>query len=166
MCNAVSESSFRVCGRGHAWREACRAHVSFRVPSLHRHLWLRCARAECAAEQDNAALTCVPLTQVRMTEFWSYPAQDGRRGTDSGLRVTCEVRARDACVNDKSENIIVKPIKEILSATCSCDNQQCETGKSLDIRVVQFTACVCTSRACVLVYSHSVLTPPPKEDLT
>jgi hypothetical protein len=103
---------------------------------------------------DNAALTCAPLTQKRMTGYYQGP------------RVTCAVRARDACVNDNSENIIVKQIKEILGGTCSCDNQQCETGKSLDIRVVQFTACVCTSRACVLVYSHSVLTPPPKEDLT
>ena len=104
----------------------------------------------------NAALTCAPLTQGRMTAIGNY----------DGPRVTCAVRARDACVHDNSENIIVKEIKEILGATCSCDNQQCETGKSLDIRVVQSTACVCTSRACVLVYSHSVLTPPPKEDLT
>ena len=102
----------------------------------------------------NAALTCAPLTQGRMTAISDY----------RGPRVTCAVRARDACVHDNSENIIVKQIKEILGGTCSCDNQQCETGKSLDIRVVQSTACVCTSRACVLVYSHSVLTPPPKED--
>ncbi len=103
----------------------------------------------------NAALTCAPLTQGRMT------ALDYR-----GPRVTCAVRARDACVHDNSESIIVKQIKEMFGATCSCDNQQCEPGKSLDIRVLQSTACVCTSRACVLVYSHSVLTPPPKEDLT
>ena len=112
---------------------------------------------------DNAALTCAPLTQGRMTALG---------GNYLGPRVTCAVRARDACVHDNSENIIVKQIKEILGglgATCSCDNQQCEPGKSLDIRVsrvLQSTACVCTSRACVLVYSHSVLTPPPKEDLT
>ena len=108
---------------------------------------------------DNNAdrlLTCAPLTQERMERGLDY----------AGPRVTCAVRARDACVHDNSENIIVKEIKEILGATCSCDNQQCETGKSLDIRVVQSTACVCTSRACVLVYSHSVLTPLPKEDLT
>ena len=109
---------------------------------------------------NNAALTCAPLTQGRMTALgFNY----------LGPRVTCAVRARDACVHDNSENIIVKQIKEILGATCSCDNQQCEPGKSLDIRVsrvLQSTACVCTSRACVLVYSHSVLTPPPKEDLT
>ena len=105
---------------------------------------------------DNAALTCAPLAQGAI---YSY----------QGPRVTCAVRARDACVHDNSENIIVKQINEMLGATCSCDNQQCEPGKSLDIRVsrvLQSTACVCTSRACVLVYSHSVLTPPPKEDLT
>ena len=109
---------------------------------------------------NNAALTCAPLTQGRMTALGDNYL---------GPRVTCAVRARDACVHDNSENIIVKQIKEILGglgATCSCDNQQCEPGKSLDIRVLQSTACVCTSRACVLVYSHSVLTPPPKEDLT
>ena len=116
---------------------------------------------------DNNAdrlLTCAPLTQERVMSM---------SGLDyAGPRVTCAVRARDACVHDNSENIIVKQIKEILGGlggTCSCDNQQCEPGKSLDIRVsrvLQSTACVCTSRACVLVYSHSVLTPPPKEDLT
>ena len=94
----------------------------------------------------NAALTCAPLTQGRMTALGDNYI---------GPRVTCAVRARDACVHDNSENIIVKQIKELLGAS-----------KSLDIRVLQSTACVCTSRACVLVYSHSVLTPPPKEDLT
>ena len=90
VCNAVSESRFRVCGRGHAWREAvCRAHVSFLVPSLHRYLYLRCPPAwRCAAERDNAALTCAPLTQGRMAAL----------GDDyQGPRVTCAVRARDAC---------------------------------------------------------------------
>ncbi len=94
VCNAVSESSFRVCGRGHAWREStCRAHVSFRVPSLHRQLYLRCdpswasSNAFCAAERDNAALTCVPLTQARITALINY----------FGPADTCEARARDAC---------------------------------------------------------------------
>ena len=47
---------------------------------------------------DNAALTCVPLTQGRMTALG---------GNYLGPRVTCAVRARDACVNDNSANIIV-----------------------------------------------------------
>ncbi len=83
--NAVSESSFRVCGRGNAWREsACRAHVSFRAPSLHRQLYVRCDPSWassydfCAAERDNAALTCVPLTQARITAITYF-----------GPRVTC-----------------------------------------------------------------------------
>lgn len=91
--NAVSESSFRVCGRGHAWREsACRAHVSFRVSSLHRSLYVRChpnwvgSFDYCAAERDNAALTCVPLTQARITAITYFGPAD-----------TCEARARDAC---------------------------------------------------------------------
>jgi hypothetical protein len=93
VCNAVSESSFRACGRGHAWREsACRAHVSSRVPSLHRQLRLRCDPSwvvyydYCAAERDNAALTCVPLTQARIAAITYYGPAD-----------TCEARARDAC---------------------------------------------------------------------
>ena len=46
----------------------------------------------------NAALTCAPLTQGRMTAL----------GVNYlGPRVTCAVRARDACVHDNSENIIV-----------------------------------------------------------
>ena len=83
--NAVSESSLRVCGRGQAWREsACRAHVSFRVPSLHRHLYVRCNPSwGCAAERDNAALTCVPLAQARITALLTY----------FGPADTCEVRA-------------------------------------------------------------------------
>ena len=88
--NAVSESSFRVCGRGHAWREAaCRAYVSFRVPSLHRQLYVRCDPQSassydyCAAERDNAALTCVPMTQARITALITY----------FGPADTCEVRA-------------------------------------------------------------------------
>ena len=92
VCNAVSQSSFRACGRGHAWREsACRAHVSFRVPSLHRQLWVHSNPSlasffdYCAAERDNAALTCVPLTQARITAITYY-------GPD-----TCEARTRDAC---------------------------------------------------------------------
>jgi hypothetical protein len=92
VCNAVSQSSFRVCGRGQAWREsASRAHVSFRVPSLHRALYLRCANVGshdyCAAERDNAALTCVPLTQARIQAITYYVAPAD----------TCEARARDAC---------------------------------------------------------------------
>ena len=88
VCNAVSESSFRVCGRGHAWREAaCRAHVSFLVPSLHRYLYLRCDPTwGCAAERDNAALTCVPLAQARIAAITYFGPAD-----------TCEARARDAC---------------------------------------------------------------------
>ena len=91
--NAVSESSFRVCGRGNAWREAaCRAHVSFRAPSLHRFLYVRCHPSSvgpidyCAAERDNAALTCVPLAQARITAITYYGPAD-----------TCEARTRDAC---------------------------------------------------------------------
>ena len=92
--NAVSESSLSVCGRGQAWREsACRAHVSFRVPSLHRSLHVRCdprwasAYPWCAAERDNAALTCVPLAQARIAAITHY----------YGPADTCEARARDAC---------------------------------------------------------------------
>jgi hypothetical protein len=94
VCNAVSESSSRVCGRGHAWREsACRAHVSLRVPSLHRTLNVRCDPSMasyydyCAVERDNAALTCVPLAQARITTLITY----------FGPAATCEARARDAC---------------------------------------------------------------------
>ena len=94
VCNAVSESSFRACGRGHAWREsACRAHVSLRVPSLHRYLHVRCDPSwasqydYCAAERDNAALTCVPLAQARITAITYY----------FGPADTCEARVRDAC---------------------------------------------------------------------
>ena len=71
---------------------ACRAHVSFRVPSLHRTLYVRCNPslasyfAFCAAERDNAALTCVPLTQARITAITYFGPAD-----------TCEARARDAC---------------------------------------------------------------------
>ncbi len=88
VCNAVSESSFRVCGRGHAWREsASRAHVSLRVPSLHRYLYVRCDPSwGCAAERDNAALTCVPLAQARIAAITYYGPAD-----------TCEARVRDAC---------------------------------------------------------------------
>ena len=72
-----------------SWREAaCRAHVSFLVLSLHRKLFLRCSPDwRCAAERDNAALTCAPLTQERMTALGD---------NYMGPRVTCAVRARDA----------------------------------------------------------------------
>ncbi len=98
----LHDNKLCIYARRVSWREAaCRAHVSFRVPSLHRRFYLRCDPSwsvrQCAAERDNAALTCAPLTQERMTAL----------GTYYGPRVTCEVRARDACVNDNSENIIV-----------------------------------------------------------
>jgi hypothetical protein len=93
VCNAVSESSFRVFGRGHAWRESvCRAHVSLRVPSLHRALYLRCPPSwassfdYCAAERDNAALECVSLTQAIITAITYYGPAD-----------TCKATVRDAC---------------------------------------------------------------------
>jgi hypothetical protein len=70
----------RVCGRGHAWREAvCRAHVSFRVPSLHRQLWMH-----------DTLLTCVPLTQARIAamEFYSGPADTCVLVRDAYARLT------------------------------------------------------------------------------
>ena len=111
VCNAVSESSFRV--HVNAWRESasrshlsfrvsflhrqlylrCDPHLSLRVPSLHRELYLRCdprwasSYHWCAAERDNAALTCVPLAQERITAITHY----------FGPADTCEARARDAC---------------------------------------------------------------------
>ena len=63
--------------------------MSFRVPSLHRQLYVRCDPSwvgeidHCAAERDNAALTCVPLAQARITALITY----------FGPADTCEVRA-------------------------------------------------------------------------
>ena len=54
--------------------------------SLHKHLWVRCdpswSYASCAAASDNAALTCVPLTQASIAGLSTY----------YGPTSTCEVR--------------------------------------------------------------------------
>jgi hypothetical protein len=57
----------------------CRAHVSFRVPSLHRQLWMH-----------DTLLTCVPLTQARIAamEFYSGPAETCVLVRDAYARLT------------------------------------------------------------------------------
>ena len=71
-------SSFRLRVGGHARRAAAYgAHTRGCVSALHRDLRLR----------DNAALTCVPLTQARIAAINIY----------YGPADTCEARAHDAC---------------------------------------------------------------------
>ena len=83
-------SSFRGRGGGHArGRVVCGARASDRVSALHRYLYLRCPPSwtsdYCAAERDNPALTCTPLTQLRIkTTISNY----------YGPADTCEASAR------------------------------------------------------------------------
>ena len=82
-------SSFRGRGGGHArGRVVCGARASDRVSALHRRLYLRCPSSwtydYCAAERDNPALTCIPLTQARIASISIY----------YGPADTCEASAR------------------------------------------------------------------------
>ena len=82
-------SSFRGRGGGHArGRVVCGARASDRVSALHMYLYLRCNPSwtsdYCATERDNPALTCIPLTQARITAISNH----------YGPADTCEASAR------------------------------------------------------------------------
>ena len=86
MRTAVLASSVRDRGEGPARRAAaCGARARDRVSALLRDLSLRCPwyADYCAAERDNPALACVPLTQARIAALDYYGPAD-----------TCEASAR------------------------------------------------------------------------
>ena len=89
MRTAVLASSVRDRGEGPARRAAaCGARARDRVSALLRWLYLRCSPSStsdyCAAERDNPALACVPLTQARIAAINYY----------YGPADTCEASAR------------------------------------------------------------------------
>ena len=89
MRTAVLASSVRDRGEGPARRAAaCGARARDRVSALLRYLYLRCPPSwtddYCAAERDNPALACVPLTQARIAAIGYY----------YGPADTCEASAR------------------------------------------------------------------------